>query len=55
MKTCEIGGKDSEYNMIQLIDISEHKKCEKAIADKEFASMINATVSHEMRGPINSI
>mmetsp|Transcript_12541 Transcript_12541/g.21114 ORF Transcript_12541/g.21114 Transcript_12541/m.21114 type:complete len:408 (-) Transcript_12541:644-1867(-) len=41
--------------MIQIIDFSQKILCEKANARNELLSLINATVSHEMRNPLNSI
>jgi hypothetical protein len=41
--------------MVQLFEVTKNVLYERALNDKEFASMLNATVSHEMRGPINSI
>lgn len=46
---------DLDYCLIQLIDMTKSQMYDQALLDKEFAGMINATVSHEMRGPINSI
>ena len=41
--------------MIQFIDISKTVQYDEAVQQKQFASMLNATVSHEMRGPISSM
>jgi signal transduction histidine kinase len=41
--------------LLQIIDISNKIHYDQAIADKQFIELINATVSHEMRNPINSI
>ena len=41
--------------MIQFIDISQGQRYEDMVRKKNFASMLNSTVSHEMRTPINSI
>lgn len=46
---------DRVSKMIQFIDISKNVQYDDAIQQKQFAAMINATVSHEMRGPIGSI
>ena len=46
---------DRACKMIQLVDISKNVQYDEAIQQKQFASMLNATVSHEMRGPIGSI
>ena len=45
-----------ENNIIlQIIDISDHIMYNIAKAEKKLLSTINATVSHEMRNPLNSI
>jgi signal transduction histidine kinase len=41
--------------MIQFVDISQTVMYDKAVQQKNFSSMLNATVSHELRGPIGSI
>lgn len=41
--------------MIQVIDISSQIMYNVANADKKLLTLINATVSHEMRNPTNSI
>jgi signal transduction histidine kinase len=46
---------DEDCKMIQLIDISKTVQYDEAVQQRQFASMLNATVSHEMRGPISSI
>jgi hypothetical protein len=46
---------DKACKMIQFIDISKTVQYDEAVQQKQFASMLNATVSHEMRGPICSI
>ena len=46
---------DRVCKMIQFIDISKNVQYDDAIQQKQFAAMINETVSHEMRGPIGSI
>lgn len=46
---------DKECKMIQFIDISKTVQYDEAVQQKQFASMLNATVSHEMRGPISSM
>ena len=42
-------------DVIQLIDISQKIMYEMAVGEKRLFSLINATVSHEMRNPTNSI
>ena len=46
---------NKDCKMVQIIDISKTVMYDKAEKQKNFASMLNATVSHEMRGPIGSI
>ena len=41
--------------VLQIIDISSNIKYYKAKGDKKLLTLINATVSHEMRNPLNSI
>ena len=41
--------------MIQFVDISNGQRNDDLVRKKNFATMLNATVSHEMRTPINSI
>lgn len=41
--------------MIQFVDISHGQRYDDLVRKKNFATMLNATVSHEMRTPINSI
>ena len=38
-----------------MVDISQKIMYEMALGEKRLFSLINATVSHEMRNPINSI
>ena len=46
---------EKDCKMIQFVDISKTVMYDKAIYQKNLASMLNATVSHELRGPIGSI
>ena len=46
---------DKDCLMIQFVDISKTLMYDLAVQQKNFASMLNATVSHELRGPISSI
>ena len=47
---------DSEkVNLLQIIDLSSQVMFEFAKVEKRLMSLINATVSHEMRNPINSL
>jgi signal transduction histidine kinase len=41
--------------MIQIIDVSKDIIYDKEKAHTELLNLINATVSHEMRNPLNSI
>ena len=41
--------------MVQFVDISQSQQFDEAIKKQKFAQMLNATVSHEMRTPINAI
>lgn len=41
--------------MIQISDVSSKMMYDFAQADKKLLSLMNATVSHEMRNPTNSI
>ncbi len=41
--------------MLQIIDISNSILYDKSKTQNQFLSIINATVSHEMRNPLNSI
>jgi len=41
--------------VLQIIDISDQIMCDVATAEKKLLVLINATVSHEMRNPTNSI
>ena len=38
-----------------MIDVSDKMLYNEAKAEKEFLSLINATVSHELRNPLNSL
>ena len=41
--------------MLQIIDISPQVLLDKQKAHSKFLTIINATVSHELRNPLNSI
>ena len=45
----------SKHEILQLSDISQKVMYEMACVEKRLFSLINATVSHEMRNPTNSI
>lgn len=42
-------------DLLQIIDISSEIMYDLANAEKKLLALINATVSHEMRNPINSM
>ena len=44
-----------KYETLQIVDVSEKILYEMAVGEKRMFSLINATVSHEMRNPTNSI
>ena len=48
-------GDDAEKIMICFIDISQKILYDSSKAEKELLSLINSTISHEMRNPLNSI
>jgi signal transduction histidine kinase len=41
--------------IFQIIDISDSILYDQSKAENEFLSLMNATVSHELRNPLNSI
>lgn len=45
----------TSHEVLQIIDVSKKVQCDKAQGEKKLISLINATVSHEMRNPVNSI
>ena len=47
--------KFSKHDVLQFIDISQKIMYEMALGEKRLFSLINATVSHDMRNPTNSI
>jgi len=44
-----------DHHILQIIDISDQIMYRIASKEKNLLSIINATVSHEMRNPLNSI
>ena len=44
-----------KYHMLKIVDISKEILYEKSKGEKRLLALINATVSHEMRNPINSL
>jgi signal transduction histidine kinase len=59
IKKGKIESKSDELNEIkhtlQFIDISSKIFYDDIKAQDEFSSLINSTISHEMRNPLNSI
>lgn len=45
----------SENIVLEIADISQKILYDKAMGERKLLSLINTTVSHEMRNPINSI
>lgn len=45
----------SKHEVLQLVDISQKILYEAAVGEKRLFSIINASVSHDMRNPTNSI
>jgi signal transduction histidine kinase len=41
--------------MLQIIDISQSIKYNQKIIENEMLGILNATVSHELRNPLNSL
>ena len=41
--------------MLKIVDVSMDILYERSLGEKKLLTVINATVSHEMRNPINSI
>ena len=46
---------DQNMQVLQIIDISKDIMYNVASGEKKLIELINATVSHEMRNPLNSI
>ena len=55
IKKSKFLSNDHENIIIQLVDISKSILYDQVKAEIQFKELINATVSHEMRNPINSI
>ena len=53
VKCYRCNGKDNE--LIQMIDQSNLMLTSEILENNKFLGMVNATVSHEMRNPLNSI
>jgi len=41
--------------MVQLVDVSRNLMYNRMSAQREFLNMINSTISHETKNPLNSI
>ena len=48
-------GDNQEKQMICFVDISQKILYDSSKAEKELLSLINSTISHEMRNPLNSV
>ena len=46
--------KEEKY-LMQLIDVSDKMLYNEVKAEQSFLTLINATVSHELRNPLNSL
>ena len=46
---------EKKYSILQVVDVSSNIMYEKEKGEKNLLSLINATVSHEMRNPLNAI
>ena len=44
-----------KIELLQIIDLSSQIMCEFEKGEKKLMTLMNATVSHEMRNPINSL
>ena len=55
IKRQNFDSKLKKYNLIKIIDISNEILYERASGERNLNALINVTVSHEMRNPINSI
>ena len=55
IKINHLGGNDKNEVMVSLIDTSQEVLRTNEQAHNELMVMINATVSHELRNPLNSI
>jgi signal transduction histidine kinase len=51
----KIGDSEEEKDMLCFSDISQKILYDSSKAEGEFLSLINSTISHEMRNPLNSI
>jgi signal transduction histidine kinase len=55
IKIKEIADKGEKKKLIQIIDVSHKILYDESKAAQHFLSLINATVSHELRNPLNSL
>jgi len=54
-KKSFVASTDSDEYAIQIIDFSEKILLDSLKTEKKYLTYVNATVSHEMRNPLNSI
>ena len=55
IKITALHEEETETFMIQIINITHSIQFKRTSRENELLSLINATVSHEMRNPLNSI
>ena len=55
MKFSEVCLDMSRRTVIQIEDVSESVLYDKSVEHSKLLSLLNATVSHELRNPLNSI
>ena len=49
------GNEGMMYKLVQIVDVSKSMLYDQVSAKSQFLTLINATVSHEMKNPLNSI
>ena len=54
-KGCTVKEEGEKEYLLQLVDISSKIFYDDIKAQDDFSSLINSTISHEMRNPLNSI
>ena len=50
-----LNANNASFVVLRILDVTVQAKCDKLMMQSHFLQMINATVSHEMRNPINAI
>ena len=55
IKRQKFKSESKAYNMLKIIDVSMDLLYERTCVEKKLHTVINATVSHEMRNPINAM